>query len=561
MSRFSPQTHPLLSGIRRGGSAWLAVVAFVLVAGTARLASAQDAATIDKLVQLNKKAMDDFDTADFDAAKKSLLDAEKLGKRAGLESHPVMARTYIHLGAVYLAGYKDKQKSQHYFEKALDIQSDIKLDKNMTSQSLRDAFAAVVAKRGSGGAGGAPDDGMPDAGGARKARRAEAAEAGAAPPEAESETESGGPKRRRGAGAREDSGADPDLPRKIVALDCPYPSDTAPGKKLVLRCAAAASLGVANVNLFYKGFEMQNYDSLPMEKSPKGWWRAEIPKNHVDGKSIQFYFEGVDASDAPVVSNGRAESPNVMLIVNKTLPQPKKRREEEDPLADDTDLIGRRFGNRRFWIGLGLGTGGVLPINGKPEALVNGYDDQGHSPAVPGIGWAGLMHAAPTIGFAFSPNWALALEGRDQYILRPKGVSQSVSASGAHAVVLRLLHYTKQSRARFFYGIGGGGGEGIREIVKVQNSDPSKSAFQDTVLVGPFLATAAGGFIYEISTRISWIAQLNFYVGMTKLGLALDLNTGVQVNFGDSSGRAEAARKAAQESVSGSIEDEDEPRN
>ena len=561
MSRFSPQTHPPLSGIRRGGSAWLAalaVIAFVSVAGIARRASAQDAATIDKLVQLNKKAMDDFDTADFDAAKKSLLDAEKLGKRAGLESHPVMARTYIHLGAVYLAGYKDKQKSQHYFEKALDIQADIKLDKNMTSQSLRDAFAAVVAKRSSGGAAGVPDDGMPDAGAGRKGRRAEVADA--APPEAESETESGGAKRRR-AGARDDSDADTDLPKKIVALDCPYPSDTAPGKKLVLRCAAAANLGVANVNLYYKGFEMQDYESLPMEKSPKGWWRAEVPKKHVDGKSIQFYFEGVDASDAPVVSNGRAESPNVMLIVNKSLPQPKKRREEEDPLADDVDLIGRKFGNRRFWIGLGVGSGGVLPINGKPEALVNSYMDRGHSPAVPGIGWAGLLHAAPTIGFAFNPNWAIALEGRNQYILRPKGVSQSVSASGAHAVTLRLLHYTKQARARFFYGVGGGGGEGIREIVQVRTSDTSKSAFQDTVLVGPYLATAAGGFIYEISPRTSWIAQLNFYVGFPKMGLALDLNTGIQVNFGDSSGRAEAARKAAQESLSGSIDDDDEPRN
>ena len=70
--------------VRRG---WR-VVAFLVVTGAARWSAAQDPAVIDKLVQLNKKAMDDFDTADFDASKKSLLDAEKLGKRAGLESHP-----------------------------------------------------------------------------------------------------------------------------------------------------------------------------------------------------------------------------------------------------------------------------------------------------------------------------------------------------------------------------------------------------------------------------------------------------------------------------------------
>src|SRR4051794_25428915 len=400
MSR-SPQTHSA-HGAFRGGSAWLAVVAFLVVTGIARWSAAQDPAVIDKLVQLNKKAMDDFDTADFDAAKKSLLDAEKLGKRAGLESHPVMARTYIHLGAVFLSGYRDKQKAQHYFEKALDIQSDIHLDKNMTSPALRDAFAATVAKRTAGG-GGEDMFAPPPPGGGRKGRGRPEPETAAVPPEAESDTESGAAsgKRRRGSSRDEGGGGgEPDLPAKVEALDCPHPSDTSPGKKLTLRCAAAESLGVANVNLYYKGFEMQDYESIPMEKSPKGWWQAQVPKKHVDGKSLQFYFEGVDASDKPVVSNGRAESPNVMLIVNKSLPRPKKRKEEEDPFAEDIDFVGRKFGNRKFWIGLGVGTGAVYTFNGTPEAAVNSYEDMSRSPPVSGIGWAGLLpHLAPTIGY------------------------------------------------------------------------------------------------------------------------------------------------------------------
>lgn len=543
----------------------MAVVAFLVVTGVARWSAAQDPAVIDKLVQLNKKAMDDFDTADFDAAKRSLLDAEKLGKRAGLESHPVMARTYIHLGAVFLSGFRDKQKAQHYFDKALDIQPDIRLDKNMTSAGLRDAFAATQAKRAPGGGGGDDMAPPPTSNGGRKAKGRTEPEAAAVPPEAESETESGGAggKRRRGSSRDESggAGAEPDLPAKVEALDCPYPSDTAPGKKLTLRCAAAESLGVANVNLYYKGFEMQDYESIPMEKSPKGWWQAQVPKKHVDGKSLQFYFEGVDASDRPVVSNGRAESPNVMLIVNKSLPRPKKRKEEEDPFAEDIDFAGRKFGNRKFWIGLGVGTGAVYTFNGTPEAAVNSYSDMSRSPPVSGIGWAGLLpHVAPTIGYAFNPSWAISLEGRNQYILRPKGVSATVAASGANAVVLRLLHYTKQARMRLYYGVGAGGGEGIREVVKVPNRDRNVSDFQDTVLVGPYLAAATAGLIYEISTGLSFITQLNAYLGFPKWGVAADVNLGVQANFGDSSGRAEAARKLRQESLSGSVEDEDEPR-
>jgi hypothetical protein len=303
---------------------------------------------------------------------------------------------------------------------------------------------------------------------------------------------------------------------------------------------------------------MDDFESLAMEKSPKGWWQAVVPKKNVDGKSLQFYFEGVDATDNPVVSNGRAESPNVMLIASKAGGKIKKRREEEDPLAEDIDREGRKFGNRRYYVGLGVGTGVVLPFAGKPEALVQSYTDMSHAPAVNGPGWAGLLHAAPVIGIQFNPNVGLSLEGRDQYILRPAGTSAAVAASGAHSVLLKLLFYTHQQRSRFFFGGGAGGGEGIREIVKVPQ--PGQTAFQDTVRIGPFLVTGTAGYIYEVSQGFSFVAMLNAYLGLPKSGISGDLNLGVQFNFGDSSGRKEAAAKARKESLSGSVEDDDEPQ-
>ena len=60
-----------------------AVVAATLAMLAARTASAQDQqATVEKLVQMNKKALDDYDTLDWDAAKKTLLDAFS-GVKAG----------------------------------------------------------------------------------------------------------------------------------------------------------------------------------------------------------------------------------------------------------------------------------------------------------------------------------------------------------------------------------------------------------------------------------------------------------------------------------------------
>ena len=80
-------------------SKYIAVCAFWLAcwAGMALMpatAFAQDQAVIDKLVQMNKKALDDYDTLDFDSAKKRLLDALMTGLRHQLSevgnnrSHP-----------------------------------------------------------------------------------------------------------------------------------------------------------------------------------------------------------------------------------------------------------------------------------------------------------------------------------------------------------------------------------------------------------------------------------------------------------------------------------------
>ena len=111
--------------IRSTHIALLAVsLAFGAVALAPRTAMAQDQAAVDKLVQMNKKALDDYDTLDWDAAKRILLDALVAGKKAGLDNHPVMGRTYIHLGAVYITGFKDRQKGLQSFQRALEIDPD-----------------------------------------------------------------------------------------------------------------------------------------------------------------------------------------------------------------------------------------------------------------------------------------------------------------------------------------------------------------------------------------------------------------------------------------------------
>src|SRR5580765_5843066 len=136
----------------RRGPISLAIAFFVTafaVSMVARRAEAQDQAAIDKLVQMNKKALDDYDTLEWDAAKKTLLDALVAGKKAGLDNHPVMARTYVHLGAVYITGFKNRDKAIQSFSRALEIDPGIQLSKGIATSEVNEAFAE--AKRGKGG--------------------------------------------------------------------------------------------------------------------------------------------------------------------------------------------------------------------------------------------------------------------------------------------------------------------------------------------------------------------------------------------------------------------------
>src|SRR5580692_7253781 len=306
-------------------SVWLACAGAVAL--PARSAKAQDQAAVDKLVQMNKKALDDYDTLDWDAAKRILLDALVAGKKAGLDNHPVMGRTYIHLGAIYITGFKDKQKGMQSFARALEIDPTIQLSKGIETAEVTAAFAEAQRNaRGGGASGGGGDDSQAPPP-PKKKRRGPIMEGDAAA------SDQPKPKRRRSSGDEE-----PDLPAHIGALDCPEPDEAIIDKPLTVRCVVAPSLPVASVYLMYRAPVGDEYNEVLMTKSPKGWLRAQIPKKAVSGKSIQFDFEGLNAGGKPVVANGGSDSPNIVLVVEeeqKGEVSAAPHDEDENPLEDN----------------------------------------------------------------------------------------------------------------------------------------------------------------------------------------------------------------------------------
>jgi hypothetical protein len=532
------------------GLALMVLTAFGSVTFSAGGAAAQDQAAIDKLVQMNKKALEDYDTLEWDSAKKTLLDALMAGKKSGLETHPIAARTYVHLGAVYITGFKNRDKALQSFTRALEIDPEIQLSKGIATSEVNDVFSEAQRRaKGGGAVGGAGEESTPPASGSRRRRPVMDSDAGGG----------GGSKPARSASRPRlgsDDDEEPDLPARINALDCPNADETLLEKPVTVRCALAPTLPVAKVFLIYRMPGKDEYTETEMAKTPKGWYQAKIPKKAVTGKSLQFYFEGRNASGKPVVANGAQSSPNIMLIVSEEAVEEEggRRRsaeeEEENPLEERAGpykprlRLGRidkaregldeRFGRRKWWFGLGAGSGfgyakgdGLEAASRSDDPNFRAYQDI----FVPGGAWAGLGHLVPEVGYQINPNVAISLAGRLQWIPQPSEYSR-FAARGALSGLAKVIFYTKQARLRFFGAALAGGGEGFRFVVyPAAGSGRPYENFKDTVRGGPAVAGLGGGLYYEAAKRVSLVLEVDGLAGLPTFSFVTDVNVGLQFNF------------------------------
>jgi len=148
----------------------VAVVVGVQIATTAvaSAAPAGDPAAVAKVTNLNKKALEAYNQQDYDAARDLLKQALEICSSAGLDQHPITARTHVHFGVVAIVGFKQREVGLKQFRKALEIEPDIKLTKSLVTPELQDAFEeAVLATNAKGG--GAAAAGGDDQGGATAA--------------------------------------------------------------------------------------------------------------------------------------------------------------------------------------------------------------------------------------------------------------------------------------------------------------------------------------------------------------------------------------------------------
>lgn len=495
--------------------------------------------SVAKLVQMNKRALDDYDKLEWKSARRLLLKAIAEGNKSGLSSHPVMARTFLHLGAVYVVGLHDRDAGVRCFLQALQIDPAIRVASAMETPSIIAAFHDAQAKLAGGGAGSpapaAPAPAAPapaiESGAGDDEKNAPVGTAAPAAPAAPATPAAAtvSPSRQPSAGG------EPELPVSGAPLDCPNTDEVVREHAAVIRCVVAPTLKVFSVVLFFRSPGKEDFATVEMKKTPKGWYLAEIPKGVTGGKSVQFYVEGRDRTGRPIVANGRSGSPNLMLVRDEgdaEVPDDSVVEREENPFEERSGpravvrkTAGKksrepRFPARRWWIGLGFGTGFGYA---KGDGLEVRKDMQGLFN--PGLGWAGLGHLAPELGIHLSPRMALSLQGREQWI-QQSGTDKR-GASGANAVLLRLLFFSSPRALRVY--AGPAVGYGVFRFVFTP--DPADPGAKDSVRGGPYLGGLSLGLSYALARAFSVNLEVKGLAGFPSFSVVGDLNLGFQVNF------------------------------
>ena len=236
----------------------------------------------EKVTQLNREALAAIDKREFEKARELLKRGLDLCQSAGLEQHPIAARTHIHMGVVIIRGFKNHELGSKQFAKALAIEPNITVTKSVSTPDVEEVFADVKAAGGGAVAGGG-DDGAGAGGGAKKTPPARDAEPAARVPAPSS-----------------------------AGFSYHTVSEVKQGASVVVTVTVEESLKFKKLVLAYRPQGTSDFLGREMEPVGGGAYRAEIPDHATTGASVSYYMEAQDDEGQPVASRGTEERPLVI---------------------------------------------------------------------------------------------------------------------------------------------------------------------------------------------------------------------------------------------------------
>ncbi len=485
---------PALLGLFRGGSSsaprWLPYLlglalglALFTAPSGARAQGAPDSAAVEKVTKANKRAVEEYQNLNFEEARKILSDALDACAKAGLDTHPVTARTHVHMGVVMLAGFKQKDQATKEFKKALEIQADIKLDAALATPEIQEVFD-----------------------GAAQAQKTESASA--APEE-------------------ETTPPPPPPPREPVAHD-PI-TRAAQGSSIPIEVTIDSSVGARKVVLSFSADGSDDFGERELKEASPGNWTGEIPSSATQGAKVGYYIEVVGAGDQVVASKGSAAEPMVVNLFGPdgaALAGPAKKKGPAAAPAEEAESTGKSF-----YLALGLGSGfGWATGNGE----TNPADKI--SPA--GFAPAQLGHLAPELGYFVSPQLLISLQLRLQFVTGGTELDSPMCGSGMVCSPKKLA-VAGFGRAAWLFGdgdlhpfLGGVAGLGVIRHVTSFAAQPTcgsnkSTTCVDSVEAGPVFVGGTAGILYNLSSSVALTLGTNVVAGFSHFTINVDLNAGL----------------------------------
>jgi len=80
-----------------------------------------------------------------------------------------------------------------------------------------------------------------------------------------------------------------------------------------VNCVTQPGVRAKNIVFYYRPANSVLYNALVMDPTKKGWSRAVVTANKLNGKLLQYYVEARN-DDKVAASNGKPSSPNIITI-------------------------------------------------------------------------------------------------------------------------------------------------------------------------------------------------------------------------------------------------------
>src|SRR5688572_25452568 len=90
-------------------SSFVFVLLLAIVAAPRSASAADEQAAVNKVTNLNRKAIEAYNKQDYESARAQLKEALEVCASSGLDRHPIRARTHIHFGIVAIVGFKQRE--------------------------------------------------------------------------------------------------------------------------------------------------------------------------------------------------------------------------------------------------------------------------------------------------------------------------------------------------------------------------------------------------------------------------------------------------------------------